>query len=455
MASTAPLISSANEDATDPPAEALPRRMRAPTVVAAAACLSLVPPPPPTGPRPGPVPPSPVTPTVRYEPLHRPLSPPLRPISHDATRASRPADPADPAMHPPEKRPRPSPSPARFLLRSACGGALAEVIVNLALYPLDTLKVRTQYRHHLRPPLAHSPHHQPLSSRTLGSASSARGLQPRLRALNAPRHPNLSSATARLLGGRLRRAFAGAGAGVLASAFDAFVFTLVYEGVRLLHKRYINQISNGQNRRRHTHSAVLADFCAGAIASVASAAVDAPFALARDRIRLGLQPGLRAAWSDVAHSTGAGWRAVYVGAVPALVRDMPAEAIEFSAYDGLKRALFSRHQTQPGAAARVVLGAVAGALMGVVCAPLDLAVTRIVAKPAAYNKGVLGTLVKVAREEGGARATFRAMPHRACREAFSSALFFAIYDGLKGDADADADSETESRSPMPASSSVK
>lgn len=447
MAATAPLISSANESATDPPAEPLPRRMRAPTVVVPA-CLSLVPPPPPTAPRPRPLSQSPVTPAVTSEPPHRPLPPPLPPASHDATRALRPADPADPAMHQPEKRPRPSPSPVHFLLRSACGGALAEVIVNLALYPLDTLKVRTQYRHHVSPPLAHSPRHQPLCPRIMASAASARGLPPRLGALNAPRRPALSAAAARLLGGRVRRAFAGAGAGVLASAFDAFVFTLVYEGVRLLHARYVNHNNNnnnGQNRHRYTHSAVLADFCAGAIASVASAAVDAPFALARDRIRLGLQPGLRAAWSDAARSTGAGWRAVYVGAVPTLVRDVPAEAIEFSAYDGFKRALFSSQQAQPGAAARVVLGAAAGALMGVVCAPLDLAVTRIVAKPAAYNKGVLGTLVKVAREEG-ARATFRAMPHRACREAFSSALFFAIYDGLKDDADLDGEAESCSAS---------
>lgn len=432
----------------DLPAQPLPRRMRASTVVVPA-CLSLVPPPPLTAQRPRPLSPSPVTPAVTTELPRRPLLSPLPPASHDATRASRPADPADPTMHPPEKRPRPSPSPARFLLRSACGGALAEVIVNLALYPLDTLKVRTQYRHHISSPLAHAARSQPICPRTLASAASAgsvRGLSPRLGALNTPRLPALSAATARLLGGRVRRAFAGAGAGVLASAFDAFVFTLVYEGVRLLHARYLNHNNNnnnGQSRHRYIHSAVLADFCAGAIASVASAAVDTPFALARDRIRLGLQPGLRAAWSDVARSTGSGWRAVYVGAVPTLVRDVPAEAIEFSAYGGLKRALFSSQQGQPGATARVVLGAAAGALMGVLCAPLDLAVTRIVAKPAAYNKGVLGTLVKVAREEG-ARATFRAMPHRACREAFSSALFFAIYDGLKEDTDGDADAEAES-----------
>lgn len=267
--------------------------------------------------------------------------------------------------------------PLTFLLRSAASGALAEVFVNATLYPLDTLKVRTQ---------------------------------------------NATPFTS--------RAFAGMRAGVLASALDAFVFTFVYEALR----HHLSHNKKGQTQWWH-------DVVAGGMASVASAGVDAPFALARDRMRLGMDACMQGAWKSAGSLKG-----VYAAAVPALLRDVPGEAIEFAAYDALKRASSAttpprntqdseKSPVRAGAGKRLVMGAVAGALMGVVCTPLDLAVTRIVAGHGhGGGGGVLKVLAKVAREEG-AKATFASVPHRAAREALSSALFFAIYDGLKGDAE--------------------
>lgn len=350
-------------------------------------------PPPPLVPLPHPFPSSPATTSLSSPPFHS------KPQIHPQAIHSSSHAPTQNKNDSKKKR------TLRFLLKSACSGAAAEVLVNLALYPLDTLKVRHQFRNC-----------KPAVTSLIKFPAATATIPARLSAWKSICH-----------------AFAGVRAGVLASAFDAFFFTLVYEGVRLAQaqarQRRSQQTSQQTSKTVRVHTA-LSDFCAAGVASIASSLVDAPFALARDRIRLGLQPGIRAAWK----SAGS-WRGVYAGLVPALARDLPAEGIEFAMFDGLKRLLFScSPDATVNPVSRLVLGAVAGAVMGAASTPLDLAVTRIVARPKAY-KGVLKAIAKVAREEGGIRATFRALPHRTCREAFSSALFFLVYDGLKGDSD--------------------
>lgn len=282
------------------------------------------------------------------------------------------------------------PCEAVSLLRAALSGAAAEVFVNVALYPIDTWTVRLQFKA-LRP-------------------------KPSL-TIKTPPAP-FSPAPSRGFGG----VFAGLQAGILGNALDAFVFSLVYEGLR----GFLIRAARAHGRKKKA-SRVAVDLIAGAAASITSSAFDAPFTLARDRIRLGLQPSVRAVW-QTATSAG-GWRALYAGAWPTVMRDVPVEAAEFASFDAFKcsySALFGA----PHAFARLMLGSASGALTGLLSTPLDMAVTRVRGNPNKYT-GLLRTLRKVVKEEGFT-SIFRAVPQRAVREAASSALFFLIYDGLKG-----------------------
>lgn len=245
-------------------------------------------------------------------------------------------------------------------LRAALSGALAEVSVNTLLYPLDTWKTRVQFGQ----------------------------LAPR------------------------RKALSGLHAGLVASALDAFVFTLVYES---LHDRAA-QSGNAW-----------ADAASGLLASLCSTMAEAPFAVARDRIRLGLQPDLRAAWRAARQQTR-GASGLFAGALPALLVEAPAEAAEYATYERVKR-LYAPREAPRLMIALAVLAT--GGLSGLLTAPLDLAVTRVAADPRT-NRSVFAALATVVRQDGAAHL-FRGASLKAGREALSSAFFFLIYDSLKGD----------------------
>lgn len=291
------------------------------------------------------------------------------------------------------------PSGVACLVRAAVSGAAAEVFVNLTLYPIDTWTVRLQFKSFRPKPLAN------------------------LKSIAAPVLRPRSSISG---GGGGGGVFAGFRAGILGNALDAFVFTLVYEGVR----GFLSRLSRPHERKAKANYRVAVALMAGAVASVTSSAFDAPFTLARDRIRLGLQPNIQTAWR-AATCTG-GWRALYAGARTTMMRDVPVEAAEFASFDFFKYS-YSIICGPPHPFARLVLGAASGALTGILSTPLDLAVTRVRGNPHKYS-GLFATLRKVVQEEGFP-AIFRAVPQRAMREAASSALFFLIYDGLKGSSD--------------------
>lgn len=295
-----------------------------------------------------------------------------------------------------------------FALRAALSGAIAETVVNVVLFPLDTWKTHIQYG----PSVARA---GPAGARRLSTLFAPSAL------------------------GRLTRAFMGVGPGMAASALDAFVFTLVYEALRqqfARRRRRIQQsrLSVSKNRRERSEKLhdgakwkALEDFAAASLGSLASTGVEAPFAVARDRIRLGLQPGLLSAWRAAVRARG--WRGLYAGSVASILRDVPVEASEFAMYGALKRMYAGLTERQISPVVACICGAVAGAFTGILAAPVDLAVTRVMANPSAH-RNVVTTLVNVVRTSGVSGA-FAGVRQKAGREALSSALFFVIYDGLK------------------------
>lgn len=305
-----------------------------------------------------------------------------------------------------------------FALRAALSGAVAETVVNVVLFPLDTWKAHIQY--------GPSQCSQPGANRV---------------------SPLIASSPL----GRITRAFTGVGPGMAASALDAFMFTLVYEALRQQFAQRRRRIQSARskrpkNRKDWNEKAIdisrwkaLEDFTAASLGALASTVVEAPFAVARDRMRLSLQPGLLSAWRAAMKMRG--WRGLYAGSVASICRDVPVEATEFAAYGAMKRIYgrLSKQQITPVVAC--VCGAAAGAFTGILAAPVDLAVTRVMANPSAH-KNVVATLVNVVRTNGLSGA-FAGVRQKAGREALSSALFFVIYDGLKRFVGVDLDDDDD------------
>lgn len=128
---------------------------------------------------------------------------------------------------------------------------------------------------------------------------------------------------------------------------------------------------------------------------------------------------------------GTGVKGLYAGAKEGLARDLPFEAMEFGTYESVQRVWKRiRGGRELGGMQRLVCGMVTGAVVGALLAPLDLVATRCVADPQRY-RGVVSTMGRVVREEG-VLTIFRGGAQKVGREAISSALFFAIYDGLRG-----------------------
>lgn len=160
-------------------------------------------------------------------------------------------------------------------------------------------------------------------------------------------------------------------------------------------------------------------------AALASTAVEAPFALAATQTRLGFARDASAAWQGAG-----GWRGIYAGAGVGLMRDLPFEMLEFGMYETLRRGYGKVVRGRRLNAGEVLgVGMVTGAMAGMVVAPLDLVVTRVMGRPGVY-KGVVGTVRRVVREEG-VGAVWKGVGLNMGKEAAGSAIFFAVYDGLR------------------------
>lgn len=197
---------------------------------------------------------------------------------------------------------------------------------------------------------------------------------------------------------------------MVGQALDAAVFTGVFAALR-----------NGLERRVGSQFRDGVTVLAAGGASVVSAVVETPFAVMRERRRLGVAAGglLR----------GVGVRGLWKGAWAGLVRDLPFEVMEFGLYEFLKGRWAKVRGRKLGAGELVMVGMLTGAAAGGVIAPIDLVATRVLAQPGRYG-GVWRGLRAVVREEGGV-GLFKGIGLKVGKEAAGSGLFFAVYDSMR------------------------
>ncbi|KAF8060543.1 SAMC1 [Scenedesmus sp. PABB004] len=234
----------------------------------------------------------------------------------------------------------------RLVAANLAAGATAGCAVEAALYPIDTIKTRLQAM--------------------IGGGG--------IKAL-------LSSGGGRGL-------YAGVWGNLAGVAPSSAIFMAVYEPV----KHWVYRNSDAE---QHWLGPVLAGAAAGAAASLTRV----PTEVIKQRLQTREFAGALGAVRAILAREGV--RGLYAGYGAFLLRDLPFDAIEFVAYEQLRKAAGRVLRRDPNPLEVSLVGAVAGGFTGIVTTPLDVLKTRLMTQGTSGRyTSLLDATLTIARTEG-------------------------------------------------------
>ena len=271
------------------------------------------------------------------------------------------------------------------LMGHVTAGAIAGAAVELALYPLDTIKTRLQ---------------------------AARG------------------------GSRVnfKHLYKGVGGNLLGAVPACAVFFAVYEPVKVM---LMPDLGGSQPIGVH----LLAATTGGLAASM----IRVPTEVIKSRMQTGQFPSARLAAKYIATHEGI-LAGLFAGFGSSLLRDLPFDAIEFTSYERFKMFWKSSHGgNEPQKHETVAIGALAGMLTGAITTPLDVVKTRLMIQggrtvvhsidslnscSSQRYRGIIDCFVRTAREEGWS-ALFKGMSPRVAFIGLGGGIFFCALETAK------------------------
>ena len=264
----------------------------------------------------------------------------------------------------------------RVFAGNLAAGAISGCAVEAALYPIDTIKTRLQAM--------------------IGGGG--------IRAL--------------IEAGGGRGLYAGVWGNLAGVAPASAVFISVYEPVK---KYVMSQLPENRS--------YVGPMIAGAAAGLASSLIRVPTEVIKSRMQTKEFKGPIAAVKTIVSREGA--RGLYAGYGAFLLRDLPFDAIEFVAYEQLKKAYSIWAGRELHTAETSVAGAIAGGFTGIVTTPLDVLKTRLMTQGSAgrYSSLIDATLT-IAREEG-LGAFMRGWQPRLIWISMGGFVFFPVLEATK------------------------
>lgn len=257
----------------------------------------------------------------------------------------------------------------RTLFEGVIAGGTAGVVVETALYPIDTIKTRLQ---------------------------AARG------------------------GGKivlqgLYSGLAGNLAGVLPASA---IFVGVYEPTKQkLLKMFPENLS------------ALAHFTAGACGGIAASLIRVPTEVVKQRMQTGQFTSASAAVRLIAAKEGV--KGLYAGYGSFLLRDLPFDAIQFCLYEQLRIGYKVAAKRELNDPENAIIGAFAGALTGAITTPLDVIKTRLMVQGSANQyKGFVDCVQTIVREEGPP-ALLKGIGPRVLWIGIGGSIFFGVLERTK------------------------
>ncbi|KAG6602199.1 S-adenosylmethionine carrier 1, chloroplastic/mitochondrial, partial [Cucurbita argyrosperma subsp. sororia] len=257
----------------------------------------------------------------------------------------------------------------RTLYEGAIAGGAAGLVVEAALYPIDTIKTRLQ---------------------------AVRG------------------------GGKivLKGLYSGLAANLVGMLPATAMFVGVYEPTK---QKLLISLPENLN--------ALAHLTAGFIGGVASSLIRVPTEVVKQR----MQTSHFASASNAVHVivSREGFRGLYAGYGSFLLRDLPFDAIQFCIYEQLRIGYKLAAQRDPDDPETAIIGAFAGAISGAVTTPLDVIKTRLMVQGSnSQYQGIHDCCRTIMREEG-ARAFLKGIGPRVLWIGLGGALFFGVLEKTK------------------------
>ncbi|KAJ4701021.1 S-adenosylmethionine carrier 1, chloroplastic/mitochondrial [Melia azedarach] len=255
------------------------------------------------------------------------------------------------------------------LFDCAIAGGAAGVVVEAALYPIDTIKTRLQ------------------AARGGGKI-------------------NLKGLYSGLVGNL---------AGVLPASA---IFLGVYEPVK---QKLLKTIPENLSAFAH--------LTAGAVGGAASSLVRVPTEVIKQRMQTGQFASAPDAVRRIVRSEG--FKGLYAGYGSFLLRDLPFDAIQFCIYEQLLLGYKLAAQRNLSGTENAIVGAFAGAITGAVTTPLDVIKTRLMIQGSANQyKGICDCVSTIVREEG-IPTLVKGMGPRVLWIGIGGSIFFGVLEKTK------------------------
>ncbi|XP_031253144.1 S-adenosylmethionine carrier 1, chloroplastic/mitochondrial isoform X1 [Pistacia vera] len=257
----------------------------------------------------------------------------------------------------------------RTLFEGVIAGGTAGVVVETALYPIDTIKTRLQ---------------------------AARG------------------------GGKIKlkglySGLAGNLAGVLPASA---LFVGVYEPTKQKLLRMFPE-----------NLSAVAHLTAGAIGGVAASLIRVPTEVIKQRMQTGQFVSAPDAVRLIVSKEG--FKGLYAGYGSFLLRDLPFDAIQFCLYEQLRLGYKAAAHRELNDPENAVIGAFAGALTGAITTPLDVIKTRLMVQGSANQyKGIFDCVQTIVREEGPP-ALLKGIGPRVLWIGIGGSIFFGVLESTK------------------------
>ncbi len=263
-------------------------------------------------------------------------------------------------------------------------GGLAGTVVDISLYPIDTLKTRLQ------------------SSRGFAASGGFRGI------------------------------YGGVGSAIVGSAPGAALFFVTYESSKKLFRNYDNSGDCGKDMNSmvpHFEEAV-EHMAAASLGEIVACAVRVPTEVVKQRAQASQHPSSLAALQDILVRRSSGgmiavWRGLYRGWGITIIREVPFTIIQFPLWEALKKwRLEVTGRDSNSATESAIFGAISGAIAAGVTTPLDVLKTRMIL---AKEKQQIIPLTRRILSESGPRAFFAGLGPRIVWISAGGAIFLGSY----------------------------
>ena len=273
----------------------------------------------------------------------------------------------------PHSHPSPTASSPPSTSTSLLAGAVAGVLVDVVLFPLDTIKTRMQ------------------------------------------------SSGGFYASGGFRDIYAGVASAAVGSAPSAAVFFLAYERLKhALSHALLQRGLGGGGYDAAVHCT------AAACAELAACLVRVPTDNIKQKRQAGLFASTGATVAAIVASP-AGYAAFYTGYVSTIMREIPFSLLQFPLYERMKAEYAARTGRPPSPLYCAMMGSASGSVAAALTTPMDVVKTRMMLG----GEGGIWAMMKAVYEEGGVRRLFSGVGPRVLWIGMGGAVFLGGYEMAK------------------------